>query len=544
MRTHDPRSRTKRAGKVLVVGGTALAVSSGAALSAVTVSQASSHREAPLILQDPLVDNTDVYAFVSPDKPDMVTMIANFAPGSVPGQGPNFYPWQEDARYNIKVDTNGDAVPDITYRFTFTTQDDRAGVVYEKAADGTFLYNNGPVNSVQDATLLFKQFYTVTQVAEDGTETVLVDNAPVAPDFVGEASMPDYSALRDEGIAETGDGGMAFAGRAEDPFFLDIRVFDLLYGTDLSERGDDHLTGFNVNSIALQVPTSSLVQGDDPVIGMWSTTERPSTRVQAADGTQSYDGEFVQISRLGQPLVNEVVIPIGLKDAFNALEPANDATVQPAVDRVLEPEVPALIEAIYGIPAPETPRDDLFTIFLTGLEGLNKPAGEVVPSEMLRLNTSIPPSAEENRLGVLAGDNAGFPNGRRLADDVVDIELQALEGAVSVSERGGAPTGVEIVEALATGDLVNENDQDFGDTFPYLALPYSASEIASGSGDPSGGMDAGGGGTAVNAARSSDGGSSMVAPVTGLAAGTALALGGLVLLRRHRVSGATARTES
>ncbi|MEJ7743844.1 MAG: DUF4331 domain-containing protein [Nocardioidaceae bacterium] len=191
------------------------------------------------------------------------------------------------------------------------------------------------------------------------------------------------------------------------------------------------------------MPISKLTTGDDPVIGVWATNERPSMRVQAADGTQSFKGDYVQVSRLGNPLVNEVVIPAGLKDAFNALAPENDASVPEAVDRVNDPEVPKLIEAIYGIPAPETPRDDLFSVFLTGVEGLNMPKGKVQPAELLRLNTSIPPPAEPNRLGVLAGDTQGFPNGRRLTDDVVDIELQALEGAVRTGK---------LVAALAAGD--------------------------------------------------------------------------------------------
>ncbi len=500
-----------------------------------------------MILNDPLVDNTDVYAFVSPDKPDMVTLIANFSPFSVPSQGPNFYPWatEDNARYNIKVDNDGDAKPDKTYRWTFTTRDQRPEVSYEDAADGTFLYNNGVVNSVRDETLLFKQFYTVTEVGAGGKERVLVKNAPVAPDFVGEASMPNYAALREQGIADLRGGGKAFAGRAEDPFFLDIRVFDLLYGGDLSERGDDTLAGYNVNSLALQLPIDSVTAKNESVIGVWSTTERPGSRTMAENGTQTYEGDFVQVSRLGNPLVNEVVIPVGLKDAFNSLPPAKDATVQAAVDRVLEPELPQLVEQIYGIPAPEGPRDDLFTIFLTGLKGLNQPA-KVTPSEMLRLNTAVEPTNSPNRLGVLAGDNAGFPNGRRLTDDVVDIGIQALEGAVSVDERGGAPTGVSIVEPLATGDLVNSNDREFGETFPYLALPYSATEVAGTLGtSPSGGVNAGGGGAAadvetasasasaksVASAESTD---SMTAPAVGIGLGLLLFIGGAVVLRRGR----------
>ncbi len=453
------RGRRRRVGTAMAsAGATTIAASlaiSGAMLAGPGMATASSHREAPLILQDPLVDNTDVYAFVSPDKKDMVTLIANFAPFSVAGQGPNFYPWatQKNAHYDINVDSDGDAKPDHTFRYTFTTKDTRGDADYgDKAAPGTFLYNNGPVNKVTDDTLLFKQFYTVTAINADGDETTLVKNAPVAPDYVGEASMPNYAALRDQAVRKLEGGGRAFAGRAEDSFFLDIRVFDLLYGGDLSERGDDTLAGYNVNSIALQLPIEDLTEGDDPVIGVWSTTSRPGSRVMKADGTQGYDGDFVQVSRLGNPLVNEVVIPANLKDTFNSLKPENDADVPPAVDRVLRPELPVLIESIYDIPAPKTPRDDLFTIYLTGVKGLNKPAGEVRPAEMLRLNTSIAPTPEPNRLGVLAGDNAGFPNGRRLADDVVDISIQAVEGAVKVDGKGGNATGVEIVAPLATGD--------------------------------------------------------------------------------------------
>ena len=533
------RGRQRKVGAAIATAGIASLAISGAMLAGPGLATASSHREAPLTLQDPLVDNTDVYAFVSPDKKDMVTLIANFAPFSVPGQGPNFYPWanKDQARYDIKIDNDGDAKPDHTFRYTFTTKDKRGDVDYgDKAAPGTFLYNNGPVNSVKDKTLLFKQFYTVTSISADGERKTLVKNAPVAPDFVGEASMPNYASLRDEAVVNVEGGGRSFAGRAEDPFFLDIRVFDLLYGGDLSQRGDDTLAGFNVNSIALQVPIDSLTKGDDPVLGVWSTTSRPGSRVMKADGTQGYEGDFVQVSRLGNPLVNEVVIPANLKDAFNSLKPENDADVPPAVDRVLKPELPVLVEAIYGIPAPKTPRDDLFTIYLTGLKGLNQPEGKVRPAEMLRLNTSIPPTAEPNRLGVLAGDNAGFPNGRRLADDVLDISIQAVEGAVKVDGQGGAATGVEIVKPLATGDLVDRNDRRFGKAFPYLGLPYSAAEVAGVRGvSPNGGLAAGGGGTAgTMAAPTALSTTSVALPAAGLAGGLVLLGAGALVLRRSR----------
>ena len=276
------------------------------------------------------------------------------------------------------------------------------------------------------------------------------------------------------------------------------------------------------------MPISEITSGNDPVIGVWATNDRRSIKVQAADGTHSYKGKFVQVSRLGNPLVNEVVIPTGLKDAFNALPPEKDASVAPAVERVNDPEVPKLIEAIYGIPAPETPRDDLFAVFLTGVEGLNMPQGEVQPAELLRLNTSIAPAGEPNRLGVLAGDTQGFPNGRRLSDDVVDIELQALEGAVRTGK---------LVEALAAGDAVDTNDLAFESTFPYIAMPHSGSGVSA----PTGAVGAGAGGTAnqgthpraVSPAPAEDTG----VPVLGLVAGLlGLGLGavGVTVLRRGR----------
>ncbi|MBA2444766.1 MAG: DUF4331 domain-containing protein, partial [Nocardioidaceae bacterium] len=414
------------------------------------------------------------------------------------------------------IDNNGDAKPDITYRWRFTTTDNR-GL-------DTFLYNNGPVTSVNDETLLFKQTYTLEKIEGDKITTLLED-AVVAPSNVGAASMPDYAALRQEAITGLDSGGASFAGQSDDPFFIDLRVFDLLFGGDLSETGDNTTAGKNVNTIALQVPISEVTSGKDPVIGVWATNERPTMKVQSADGTQAYKGDYVQVSRVGHPLVNEVVIPTGLKDAFNALAPENDASVPEAVDRVNDPEVPKLIEAIYGIPAPKTPRDDLFSVFLTGVEGLNMPMGKVQPAEVLRLNTSIAPADEPNRLGVLAGDTQGFPNGRRLTDDVVDISIQALEGAVRTGK---------LVEALAAGDGVDSNDLAFESTFPYVALPHSGSGVAA----PSGPVGAGGGGTATvpNAESPAPAGDNGIPPMALVAALLGLGLGGVgvTLMRRGR----------
>ena len=297
--------------------------------------------------------------------------------------------------------------------------------------------------------------------------------------------MPNYATLRDEAIAQgTFSEGKTYVGQADDPFFLDLRVFDLLYGANLSEAGHDTLDGYNVNVIALQVPKSDLaLKGDatrNPVIGVWSTTDRRATTAYSATGA-STSGKWVQVSRLGNPLVNEAVVPLKYKDAFNGIEPWQDHLVAPVVDKVKDPIVPRLIQAIYGIQAPPTPRNDIVEIFLTGIckacgpiqadlnsQLLNKDVNPkyFVPAEELRLNTAVPPAAQPNRLGVLGGDLQGFPNGRRLGDDVIDIAVQALEGA--------AQSG-KLVPALAAGDGVDTNDVPFLTSFPYVALPHTGS---------------------------------------------------------------------
>ncbi|GLZ28421.1 hypothetical protein Lesp02_06110 [Lentzea sp. NBRC 105346] len=436
------------------------------------VSGASSHREAPLIAEDPPNDNTDVYAFVSPDNQDTVTLIANWYGLQEPNGGPNFYPWDPNSRYDINVDANGDAIPDQTFRFTFTT-DDRRG-------KDTFLYNKGPVKSINDPNLLFRQNYNLEVIDSAGKSKSLVRNGRAAPSNTGWASFPNYQTIRDQAITKLPGGGQVYAGPADDSFFLDLRVFDLLYGGNLSEVNQDTLMGYNVNTIAIQVPKTMLaLKGDpkrNPVIGVWSDTEKRTLKLDPGKATPQ--GPYVQVSRLGNPLVNEVVSSAAIKDAFNALEPVNDAKVQALLDRVTNPELARLIEQIYGIKAPATPRNDLVEIFLTGIT--TKAGGPIkadlnsqlmnadvdpkkfAPSEQLRLNMSIPVTEKPNRLGVLGKDLQGFPNGRRLTDDVVDIEIQAVEGA--------ALTG-KLVPALAKGDRVGANDVRFGDKFPYVALP-------------------------------------------------------------------------
>ena len=543
MNRSDRRRHLRGVTSRAVIAG--LAVSAAGMALAPGVSHASSHREAPLTAADPDIDNTDTYAFNSPDKPNTVTLIANVKPFQLPAGGPIFdpFPKKDDVRYNINVDTNGDAKPDLTYRFTFT------GGYKDKS---TFLYNTGPVHNLSDASLNYLQHYRLDLVRPTGT-TTLVANGVVPPDDVGKASMPDYASLRQQAL-KTGagtDGTASFAGVADDPFFIDLRVFDLLYGGNMSETANPSLSGLNVSSLAVQVPKSVLksAAGKDTsgVIGVYATTERKTVTINS-DGSRSGTGNWVQVSRLGNPLVNEVVSSVALKDAFNNLPPAKDASTQGLIDRVNVPEVPKRIQKIYGLPAPATPRKDLFSVFLTGVKGLNQPSN-VTPAEMLRLNTNTPVTANPNRLGVLAGDKGGFPNGRRLTDDVVDIELQTLEGALQ-------PDGsVKLVQALAAGDKVNNNDVPFGSSFPYVALPHAGSNLGTGgtastdnipggngaaaSGAsaagtltmPTGGVATGGGGRAVPASDSTP-----VLPITVGALGVLLLGAGAWTLGRGRTA--------
>lgn len=522
MTSPTPRPRSRRAldHSLVVLGAGALATGLTVLTLAPGTSAASSHREAPLIAGDPRADNTDVYAFTSPDRSDTVTLIANWIPFEEPNGGPNFYQFADDARYNIKIDNTGDGKADVTYTWKFRTT--------VRDAAGQFLYNTGPVTSLNDPDLNIRQFYDLTVTTARGTSTLL-RSVPVAPSNVGKASMPNYGTLRSQALRSLPRGGKAFAGQAEDPFFADLRVFDLLYGGDLSERGQDTLAGYNVNSVALQIPKKDLaLRGNsarNPVVGIWSTTDRRGVQVTDSRTKDSAAG-WKQVSRLGNPLVNEVVVPLKFKDAFNTLNPSQDRTVQPVVDKVLDPILPKLIQKVYGVPAPKTPRNDLAEIYLTGIckacgpikadlnaHRLNKdaPLRSIVPAEELRLNMSVPPTAAPQRLGVLAGDLAGFPNGRRLADDVIDISLQAVEGA--------AQTG-KLVEALADGDKVDTNEVPFGRSFPYLALPHGK------------GVNTGPSGSARSAAMTPSN-----AAFIGGAGALLLGVGGFRLRRRRRTVG-------
>ena len=478
---------------------------------------ASSHREAPLISMDPAADGTDVYAFISPDKPDTVTIIGSWIPGELPQGGPNYYRFADDVRYTLHVDTNGDAKPDSSFRFNFTT----------KTKNGnTFLFNTGPIESIASDNWNVVQTYAIEEANGDKV-TKWGENLIVPPVCIGPKSTPDCPKLMASGIQKisTPDGEMqVFAGPTDDPFWVDLLVFDLLslrpqkapIGYDKPSKGIDGLKGFNVHSIAMQIPIKKLLKGagDNTVIGVWATSERKATKTFSA-GATSTEGDWVQISRLGMPLVNEVVLPLALKDAFNSLPPDQDYKLAtsgtPAgnllLSSVLTPELQTLLGALYGVPNPGKPRNDLLTIFLTGIKTgaeftlqtpggpVKVPAGtnvnqptKVTPAEMLRLNVAEPfrygtkgslCSPKPNyKLGLLGGDVCGFPNGRRLQDDVTEIELLAVAGAAYPVITGDKfDFNAKLIPVLNDG--VDTNDKPFGNSFPYLATPHRGLDFRS-----------------------------------------------------------------
>ena len=333
---------------------------------------ASSHREAPLITQDPRADGTDFYLFTSPEDNGTVTMVANYIPLQVPYAGPNFYSFDPDVLYAIKVDNNGDNKEDITFELRFRT---------ETRNGNTFLYNTGPIDSLDDGDWNVRQFYTLTRVDGSGRRDLIAD-APVPPANIGPKSTPDYDALAAAAVKPLPGGGQVFVGPRDDPFYADLgALFDLLTIRKLPGNaggGVDGLAGHNVHAIVLQVPTAQLSangqavnKGDlgnpNAVVGAWTTASRPKMRV-LDPGKQTSSGELVQVSRLGNPLVNEVVIPLAVKDAFNGISPAQDVAAG-ALPLVLDPEPARLLKALYNINVPTQPRTDLVAIFLTGIPG-------------------------------------------------------------------------------------------------------------------------------------------------------------------------------
>jgi hypothetical protein len=464
--------------KIAILGATAvLAISSlaGGAL-------ASSHREAPLIAQDPTADITDLYAFVSPDQPDTVTIIANYLPFQEPAGGPNFYNFDPSVHYFIKVDNTGDGVEDLTYTFDFDTA---------IANPGSFLFSGyGPI---EDATSPQGAPYAAPNISQtfsvSANSTEWASDLSVPPPNIGPRTTPDYGSYAEDGVHDLGSGRTVFAGQRDDPFFADtasifdlggLRPFNSLHLIPLTDgAGQDSLSSFNVNTIALQVPITDLTSDGQPVsaadaanavIGIWAGADRQATTV-LSDAAPALSGPFVQVSRLGNPLINEVIIGLGDKDAWNAAQPSNDADY---TARYTDPELAAVINVIYPalVDATTTGRGDLKLILGQGVPGLNATNTGDTLYDMLRLNMGIAPSASPSRMGVLDGDLAGFPNGRRLWDDVVDIELRAVaEGyGTFLNDNFGLPNNSP---NNLVGDGCDANDRTFLTSFPYVAEPWS-----------------------------------------------------------------------
>ena len=457
--------------------------------------KASSHAEAPLISQDPRADNTDLYAFVSPDRPDTVTLVANYIPLEAPASGPNFYSFDDTVAYDINIDINGDSVEDLTYRFRFTTH---------TRNPNTFLYDVGPIKSLDDPNWNRPQTYSVTLIkhgpGNSTTSEVLGENVPTPPDNVGPRSTPNYGALADAAVTSLPGGIKVFAGQRDDPFYVDLgSVFDLaglrpfnpFHAIPLTaEPGRDALRNYSTHTIAIQVPIDQLTTFSNKIIGVYASASRQMVRVLRNDGTSDQNGPFVQVSRLGEPLINEAVIPLGQKDFWNRVDPQDDNQF---VQFYRSPEVSRLENALYGappqghvggalMPISETNRDDLVAILLTGVQvsptfNLNFTGPR--KADLLRLNTSIAPTApagKGDRLGVLAGDLAGFPNGRRLEDDVVDIELRAFAEGYGPFLHAVLGLPDKTPNDLL-GDGVDTNDKTFLDHFPYVAPPAAGYDV-------------------------------------------------------------------
>jgi len=452
----------------------------------VGMSFGSSHREAPLTSIDPTADNTDVYAFVAPDATDSLTLVANWIPFEDPAGGPNFYRFDDRASYYINVDNTGDGVYDVRYRFKFKTT---------VGDPESFLYALPGVSSIDDPKLNYRQSYDVIQEnyhhGRLRSAYKIANDVPVAPNNVGPKTIPDYGAVAAQAIKPVRGGGKVFAGQVDDPFFVDLgTTFDAINfrnGTGNAGGGKDDLAGYNVHAVVLQVPKSAVTRdhqgvtdakAGNAVVGVWSSTDRPRLQVNGltahdsrASATskkkthrkvKSRGADFsgnVQVSRLGNPLVNEVVIPIGKKDFFNATQPADDGANFGKY--VVNPQLAKVINILYpGLNVPETGRDDIVTALLTGIPGLTQIAPKAPPTDTLKINLGVAPNPTPSRFGVLAGDTQGFPNGRRLTDDVVDISLRVVGGFLKGNK-------------LPLGDGVDQNDQSFRTSFPYVAAPKS-----------------------------------------------------------------------
>jgi hypothetical protein len=452
----------------------------------------SSHREAPAISKDPVADNTDTYAFVSPDDPSTVTIISNYLPLEAPFGGPNFFEFGDDVRYEIHIDNDADGAPEITYEFLFQTK---------VRNPDTFLYNTGPIDSIDSPNWNRRQFYTVTRV-KNGHRKVLASGLACPPCNIGPGSTPNYANLAAQAVHKIAGGHTVFAGQRLEGFYVDLgAIFDL---GDLRPFQNLHLGGmaaahavnathdFSVHTIALKIPKHELTRdGSKPtdpmagksVIGVWTAASRRRAAVRhAGSGAVHEAGPWVQVSRLGNPLFNEVIVPLGDKDRWNALPAQADAQF---LHYVLHPELAGLLPVLYPGVFPNlakltAPRADLAAILMTGI-----PAGVVPgfqnftgsnPADQLRLNMAIPPARRgaAKALGLVGGDPAGFPNGRRVFDDVVTVELRAIAGATyPLVNKSYTPDAA----AALVSDGLGPGSTRYLRHFPYLGTPKSGYEV-------------------------------------------------------------------
>lgn len=462
-----------------------------------------SHREAPITALDRAADITDYFAFVSYDDPSKVTFILNVDPLLDPANGPNYFPFDPDILYAIRIDNNYDAVEDITFEFRFQTEIRAPGVFtgFVGAGAGISAPPNAPggakglvippaitaLDGTGSEGLSLRQTYTVSMVegtGEGATRTNLGEGKMLfaVPSNVGPRTMPDYPSLAKKGIFSLGNGVRVFAGTADDPFYIDLgAVFDSLNLrnqafftgvpgalsqiqdlTDWSNFAPDTVAGYNVNTIAIEVPISMIASNSSATIGSWGTTSRPQMTIRRSPDPATSEGDFRQVQRMGNPLINEVIIGTGNKDAWSISEPKDDAEYAPFA---LDPLLARVLNAVYGFAVPNPPRTDLLPLvtYAPPIAAAGTPAGPV--ADLLRLNLGVPPTpaASRKRLGLLAGDAAGFPNGRRVSDDVTDISLRAVAGILA----GGSFGKVRL------GDGVNMNDVPYQETFPYVAFAQS-----------------------------------------------------------------------
>jgi hypothetical protein len=469
---------------------------------------ASSHREAPITALDRTADITDWYAFVSYDNPNNVTFILNVDPFLEPANGPNYFPFDPNVLYQMKIDNNQDGIEDVTFQFRFATEIRQPGL-FTGFVGG--IAGIPPITSLTgqgSAGLSLRQTYTVTML-KNGVQTCFAcgqQTLYAVPSNVGPLTMPNYQALFNQGVYSLGNGMSVWAGTADDPFFIDLgAAFDSLNfrmgvggvlppaedADDTHNYAPDAVAGFNVNSIVLEVPITMLtVDGQlhpasdkRAVLGTWGTTSRNQMTVRRSPFPDKNSGPFQQVQREGNPLINELIIGTGSKDRFSMDQPKNDSQFAPFV---LNPVLATVFSSI-GIPVAPPPRTDL--LILAQYQPPICPgcgSGDAGPvADLLRLNTGIPPTpiGSQKRLGFLAGDVGGFPNGRRPIDDVVDIAARAVAGILVDSTKYGT----------AIGDGVQFNPEGYNNSFPYIQPANSGrNSVHIGPGQPGCSGDPGG----------------------------------------------------